>query len=418
MSTATLPGRLAQAKPARSHLPFILAIATIARIAAVVSYCHLVPLHPLRLWGYENISIALALHGGHGFSSPFYDYSGPTAFMTPLYPLLIAAFICVLGTGPIASLGLIAFQMLLSLLTVVLVVRLARRYFGARAGNLAGLIFAISIPMLLAPLYIWDTCLSALLLTAAVGIAPYIRTKSHFAMIGAACALSALVNPALLPALLVIFGLSAWRLRVIPWLGVLTFLVVFSPWPIRNYVRLHAFIPFRTNAGYELWLGNRTGSDGDSARHSGPLDNEREREIFASEGEVSYMHEKTVEAQAWISTHPREFAELTAKRFMRFWAGSSKSPAPMTVPLVFAGIAGLALLWRSKSLFTLFAIPLIIYPLPYYITHADMRYQFVIDPLLAILAGYAIESLLAFMSHRPLPAPAVSTGFASDSPSA
>jgi hypothetical protein len=77
----------------------------------------------------------------------------------------------------------------------------------------------------------------------------------------------------------------------------------------------------------------------------------------------------------------------------------------MTVPLSAAALIGLVLLWRSRQLFVLFALPLVIYPLPYYITHADARYQFVLDPLLAILAGYACESFLAWCARRRAPSP-------------
>jgi hypothetical protein len=65
------------------------------------------------------------------------------------------------------------------------------------------------------------------------------------------------------------------------------------------------------------------------------------------------------------------------------------------------------LLWRRRQMFILFAIPLVLYPLPFYITHADARYQFVLDPLLAILAGYACESFFAWCARRPAPSPTI-----------
>jgi hypothetical protein len=39
-------------------------------------------------------------------------------------------------------------------------------------------------------------------------------------------------------------------------------------------------------------------------------------------------------------------------------------------------------------------LPLASFPLPYYITHVYVRFQYVIDPLLAIPAGYAIAVFL------------------------
>jgi hypothetical protein len=43
----------------------------------------------------------------------------------------------------------------------------------------------------------------------------------------------------------------------------------------------------------------------------------------------------------------------------------------------------------------LFTLPLLIFPLPYYITHAEFRYRLVIDPLLTILAAYAVTRVAA-----------------------
>ena len=40
-----------------------------------------------------------------------------------------------------------------------------------------------------------------------------------------------------------------------------------------------------------------------------------------------------------------------------------------------------------------FILPLMVFPLPYYITHAEFRYRLVIDPLLTILAAYAFSGI-------------------------
>jgi hypothetical protein len=405
MATATASEPLTLAKASRSHLPFILAIAFVARVLLAAAYFHSYPPHPLRIHKEEDLAIALSIHDGHGFSSPFSFPSGPTAFLTPGYPYLIAAFIRVLGTSGSTAVAIVGFQILLSVLNVALAMFIARRHFGIRSANLAGLICSLMEPMLLAPLHIWDTCISTLLLTTAVFFAPLLSKRADFAMAGAGCALAALINPSLLPALIAVFAWSAWRSRIFPWLGILSFLLVFSPWPIRNAVRMHAFIPLRSNAGYELWLGNHPGTNGDSPANAGPAYHRDARQLFLAQGEIAYMRQKSELAAAWIAQNPGEFGRLTLLRSIRFWAGTSKTPVPVTIPLVIAGVVGLASLWRWKSLFTFFALPLLIYPLPYYITHADARYQFILDPLLAILAGYAFESFFAWCARRPAPLP-------------
>lgn len=402
MAAATTTQASTKAIP-RSHLPWIVGLAVAARLLTAVLYFHFNPLDPLDHWGYENVSIALSLHAGHGYSSPFFFPSGPTAFMPPGYPVLISGFMRILGTGVAATIGLIGFQILLSVLTVVVVQKATCRYFGVRTANFASLLCALAEPLLIAPLFIWDTCLSALILVAAIAIAPDLRGKRDFAFGGLACALTALLNPALLPALFALVGWAAWRARMIPWLGILVFVLVFSPWPIRNYAVMHSFIPMRSNFGYELWQGNHPGTDGETSRSNTPAVSAHERSLFIAQGELGYMREKREAATAWIEAHPREFVELTVRRFVRYWSGSSKAPAPMTVPLSAAALVGLVLLWRSRQLFILFTLPLVLYPLPYYVTHSDVRYQFVLDPLLVILAGFACETFFAWCARRPAP---------------
>ncbi len=395
----------------RSHLTVILVIALVARVATLLVYAHQNPLADLHHWGYENIIIALSLESGGGFSSPFGFPSGPTALLAPGYPLLIAGLIHLFGTGPITAWVLILINILVSLVTLWLIMGLARRHFGTRASNLAGLLFAICEPMLFAPLYLWDTCISALILTAAIAAAPSLDRSNHrFVLAGIGTAIAILINPALSLVLFAIFFWSAWRARSFPSLGIMAFLVVFSPWPIRNALVMHSFIPLRTSFGYELWMGNHPGADGNLPWGLGPRDTASEHRLFLENGEVKYVELKLSLARSYISEHPIEFAQLAGKRFIRFWAGTGKGPAAPshnTLYLSVLSFVGLALLWRRRQTFILFALPLLIFPLPYYITHAEVRYQFVIDPLLAILAGYACESFFAWCARRPAPSPTI-----------
>ncbi len=378
----------------------ILAIALIARLAALLYIFHIKSLAHITFWGNEDVAIALSVHEGHGYSSPFGIPSGPTALLAPGYPLLIAAVMHLFGTGASATVMLLAFQTLLSILTLPLLMWVARSYFGVRAANLAGLIFAIGGPMVIAPTYIWETCLSALLLTGAVALAPLVRwTRWQSIAIGFGCAIAILVNPSLLAVLFAVFTWSAFRTRVFPWLSILVFLIAFSPWPIRNLIVMRSFIPLRSSFGYELWMGNHPGGDGNLAGSPCPENDPAEAHLLQSNGEVGYVKIKGSLAREFIAAHPAEFSHLTAKRFVRFW-----TPDPIMVIVALLGIAGLSLLRRQRWLFALFALPLAIFPLPYYITHVEVRYQFVIDPLLAILAGFACESFLAWLARRPLPA--------------
>jgi 4-amino-4-deoxy-L-arabinose transferase-like glycosyltransferase len=222
-----------------------------------------------------------------------------------------------------------------------------------------------------------------------------------WAWIGAYSGLAALVNPALLPALLAVLGWAAWQTRrtsrYSPLLGLLVGLLVFAPWPLRNAHTLGAFIPFRSTVGFELWIGNHAGATGFLDESQFPIFNHWEYDQYAAKGEVAYMRDKSALAKAYIRAHPAEFLQLTTLRIIRFWTGTGTKEgsvifaihAVLTTGLGAMGLRRL-LQRRRLSLAALFLLPLMLFPLPYYITHAEFRYRLVVDPLLTILGAYAV----------------------------
>jgi hypothetical protein len=61
------------------------------------------------------------------------------------------------------------------------------------------------------------------------------------------------------------------------------------------------------------------------------------------------------------------------------------------------GLSGLAALFkRHRAAAMLFLLPLLLFPLPYYITHPESRFRLVLDPLLTILSAYAVTRVGAF----------------------
>jgi hypothetical protein len=183
----------------------------------------------------------------------------------------------------------------------------------------------------------------------------------------------------------------------------LVFYAVFAPWPIRNARVLHAFIPLRSTVGFELWVGNRSGASGFLDESQFPIFNRWEYDQYAAKGEVAYMRNKSTFAKAYMRAHPKEFLQLSAVRFIRFWTGTGSKDgsvfyaihAVLTTSLGFMGIWGLVR-ERRLRLAVLFLLPLSVFPLPYYITHAEFRYRLVVDPLLTILGAYAISGF-----HEP-----------------
>lgn len=373
--------------------------------------------------GMEMGLIAKSILAGQGFSSPFGGNTGPTAFVAPVYPILAAAVFKVFGEATLASaVVIISAQIALNLVTIWLVMHIARQLFSQGAATLAGLIWGCSLPLIWMPTICWETSLSCCLLTGLLALVLKYRALAemnpiHWMKLGAFCGLTALVNPALLPSLFVI---SLWLVFVTrgrnamwPALSVLTFVLVFAPWPIRNAEVFHAFIPLRTTVGFELWMGNRAGADGFLDESLFPMFNHAELTDYKSMGEVAYSAHKSELANHYIEAHPGEFLRLTASRTLRFWTGTgSKNGSPIfalhAIGTTLLGFLGIALLFRARrtAQAILFVLPTAVFPLPYIITHAEFRYRLVLDPLLAIAAGFALTELykLAARAHRrPMP---------------
>lgn len=371
--------------------------------------------------GLEMGWLADSLLAGRGLSGPFGYATPPSAIIAPGYPLLVAAVFRVLGSRTLLSaVALIGISLAANLGAVALIMRLARRLFNRPAALAAGLFWACSLPLLWMPTIFWETSLSACMLLGVVTLAcepQQARSRWFAPALGAGCAVAGLINPALLPSLLAVavcavlfsgprataaaLGESAPRRRAArAAVLLLSFAVAFSPWVLRNAAVFHAFVPLRTTVGMELWMGNHAGADGFLDETLLPADNARERSLFLQGGELAYTAGKQTLALHWIADHPLAFAALSARRAGRFWAGTGSrggSPVYMLHAMLtsVAGLAGLWLVWRRFGwrVGLPLALPLLLFPLPYFVTHAEFRYRLVIDPLLTVLAAGACLAL-------------------------
>jgi len=295
----------------------------------------------------------------------------------------------------------------------------ARMAFSVRSANIAGSIAAFSLSLWWMPAVFWESGLSTTLLTASLALAMHCAERPRpwkWVAMGAFFAGAMLINPSLLLALLSVGAWAVYRSgagsrAVSAALLVTTWAALFAAWPLRNELEMHAFIPMRSNFGYELWQGNRAGSDGEFSADLHPNVNALEFARYKELGEVGYMREKSAVAEAAIRAQPELFTGLTAKRAVQFWLGTgSRHPSALIVlhlGLTTAlGLAGFVLLWkRRRGLAILFAGPLLLFPLPYYLTHADFRFRLVLDPLAMVLCAYAVDRWLGRKKAAESPKP-------------
>jgi hypothetical protein len=396
-------------------LAAILAMALGARLLALWSFFHSHPRTYLFAHPYEMGLVANSLIHGLGYSSPFGGSTGPTAIVAPGYPTLIAPIFLLFGSDTFASaLVITGLQIAVGLLTVWLIMHVAGEMLDSRTATLAGTFWAISPPLLFIPEIFWETSISAFAFVGIIALAircHHEPSRTAWILLGACCGIAALINPALLPSFLAIMGWVAYDTRHVARtaavVGLLTLLLVYSPWPIRNAYRFHAFIPMRSTVGLELYMGNRPGATGHLDESLFPMFNKQELASYISKGEVAYTSDQGKEAWGYIREQPGHFVDLSLRRAYRFWTGTGYVDGSIIYEVhallttVF-GFVGVVLIYhrRTRWFAVMMALPLLLFPLPYYITHAEFRYRLNIDPLLTILAAYAVTQLAAAWSRR------------------
>ena len=154
-------------------------------------------------------------------------------------------------------------------------------------------------------------------------------------------------------------------------------------------------------------MGNRPGATGYLDDSLFPRTNPTELAHYIAVGEVAFTRAKSDQAWQYVRQHPGLTLGLTLRRIYRFWAGTGNPNALLLYQLhasltSFFGFIGLYLLYRQRrcDFAVLMALPLLLFPWPYYITHAEFRYRYNIDPLMTVLAAYAVTQLFAAWSRR------------------
>ena len=409
------PPSTARSLPWRRTFAVIFWLALISRLVVLLITLHTKPHNWLYSKGIEMGLLADSLVHGLGYSSPFGVPTGPTAFIAPGYPTLIAAVFLLFGSySYVSAIVIMSVQLAICMGTLCLIMHVCRKALDTRTAIVAGAFWAISPPVLWMPTIFWETSISACALPGMIALVLCYRnkpTKAAWVLLGVYVAIIGLINPALLPSLLAILGWLAWQTRSVsktaPLISLLALVMVFAAWPIRNAYQFHAFIPLRSTVGFELWMGNRTGATGFLDTTLFPMYDKQELASYLSKGEVAYTHDKSQQAWEYVRAHPGVFVDMTARRIFRFWTGTGgpgRSPfwEIHAVATTVLGFAGLLLIYRKRmrDFAVLMALPMLLFPLPYYITHAEFRYRLNIDPLITILAAYAITQLDSAMSRR------------------
>ena len=396
----------------------ILSVAALTRVAFAVDQARRIPPEVLRVVPFSNEagSIAYALSTGHGFSAPFRTETGPTAWLAPAYPLLLAGIFKIFGPFTLNSFYLaVAWNIIVSALATLPLYFAGKRLGGVPVACLAAWLWAINPNAIVIPFeWIWDTCSSALLGASLLWATMALRHSHRFGpwfAYGLLCGLALLTNPAfasLLPFLFVWLALQARKDKPAPFLrhAVLAAAVtVFCclPWTIRNYAVFRRLIPLRSNFSFELWLGNNEVFDAQSRSIIGSrVTIYGETRRYSQLGEMAFMDEKWHKATAFMAAHAALELRLTRDRIVAMWIGTAHpvrdfraSDSLLGRSSLFANLAvtlgtvlGTVMLFRRRNPLTMPVVAFAtVFPCIYYITHASLRYRHPADPALLLLTA-------------------------------
>jgi hypothetical protein len=261
----------------RRWLIAILGVATILRLAWL-AYAHVKP--PVwfipsgdsySYWYYGN-----EIAHGRGYIS--YLTGEATAYYPIGFPAILAGLYWLANHVPLVDLDLMivtgVFQVVISVATVALTFLVGRRLAGARSGLVAASVLALfpNVVYQVTTIQVETTFIFLTMAALAVVVGHEWSTgapsRARLLAFGALLSASALVRPFSTPLLLglvlaVLAVGAGWRRALyavaVP-LGVLV--IAFTPWTIRNAVRLDAFVPSSTNMGDTLCIDRGPDADG------------------------------------------------------------------------------------------------------------------------------------------------------------
>lgn len=380
---------------------------------------------------FEVGNIANSIVTGHGFGSPFRADTGPTAWMTPVFPAFLAGVFRIFGSYTFhAWLTVVLFNIACCTIACVPLFLVGRKLGGTSLGAAAAWLWAIFPNAILLPVEsMWDASLSALLaitiLWATLALATSHRLRD-WCLYGLLWGFTLMTNATLGAVLPVLLIWLAYRAHADgqPWLRqttttALVIVLCCVPWTIRNYAVFHTFVPLRSVLGLQLWLGNNDRTQDIFRGDLHPIYNPTERTHYIELGEIAYMQEKKDEAIRYMWNHPGRELHLIFRRFIAIWSGGTPYPladfaessswwfryvVAFNLLAALGVLSGVIMLFKDRSIY---AIPIasfpIIYPCAFYLTLALPRYRLPIDPIVMLLFAFSLQQLLRRNPSPSLP---------------
>jgi hypothetical protein len=371
-------------------------------------------------FAYEIGRVARSIALGRGFSNPYWANTGPTALLTPVYPYFLAGIFATFGVYTKASaLVFLAINTFFSAVTSVPIFLIARKTLDLRTAKVAAWAWALfPYAINFSAATMWYHSFVALLLAVIFLSALSLGSSDRliaWAGFGTLLGLAALTNPVVV-AIVPFVGVWLWvqlnRKHKRAWaatiVGLLAMVVTIMPWLVRNERELHHPVIFKDGFWLEVCVGNVNNSLHwwDGSEH--PSGSTRENVQYEQLGELNYMAAKHSRAIAYMASHPGAYALRSLRHAIFMWTGfwsfnldylrqepfDPENICFLTL-LSLLSIAGLYYMFREGrgTAARLYFLVLLSFPVPYYLSHLDPGFRHPVDPLLVILACFALTQL-------------------------
>lgn len=392
---------------------FLLLVVFIYATVHLLHYRYNPPqLNDFSFWGGENGSIASNIVQGKGFTNPFpRAETGPSAWVAPPFPYLLAAIFRIAGTQTEAAayLGLLV-QWLIYGVSLGLLYQIVHRTFSETSARCAVLIWLFNptriglTSKLLSEVGI--TIVAILLALYALIRFRQNSTQRTASLAGLAMGFAVVCLPTIavaLPFYVYAFYRVAKNHMALKWCAPAAVcalcIVVLTPWMVRNYVVFGKFVFIKSNFGQVLYASN---NERVSPWESYAYVDVKEKALLQQMGEIAHNRYSLLRGLAWIGAHKYEYALRCLKRIPAFWlenpAAGIKSRVWLTyqVLLLMSAVIGLWGHWHRTPVTVFCFVMLLTIPSVYYLTGVfdGHRLRLPFDPLLTIFASSVLAQFL------------------------
>lgn len=345
---------------------------------------------------------ALSIVSGEGYSF----HGRPTAVKPPLYSIFLAGIYKIFGHN---YLFVRIIQSIIGAITCIIIYYLGKEILGKAVGIVSAILFIFYPVFIKSSVQLLTECLFTLMISL---ISLYILRISRGGSLKNAIFLGAWLGISVLTRSLMVFFvplilfLIAFnfiqinknsKLKILITITI-SFLLLVSPWVIRNYIVYHAFVLGGTQAGEVLYTSYnpRQGylygftTNDEVIAFASTIENEVERSGF--------LFKKALES---IKERIREVPRMEVLKVVFFWSIFdweilSADPGRGVYNFFYVfflpfSIVGAMLLWKDFKKYSVLFIPVIFFQLLALVFFGSPRYRMAIEPSLIIFAGAGIN---------------------------